>query len=185
MQFQPVFDLRCTHHGEHATDQWFCWFKVSLHFILADHLGSNARRPYILPAYTLYTDYQWQWLFWGALPCLHLCLVPTVLSPQQRREPESTLTITHDTSNSHNWRCWPPASLIKNDTICGKAEGVYWWILSLESSKAKNPRGRRPKGFFGLGASWGTIFTRIPLRRFENILRFFAILPAQVWIHME
>ena len=49
------------------------------------------------------------------------------------------------------------------DIICGKAEGVYWWILSLRSSKVKNPS---PKGFC-LGTSWGTIFTRIPQRRFH------------------
>ena len=39
-------------------------------------------------------------------------------------------------------------------TTCGKGERVSWFILSLGSSKAKNLRGRRPQGFFGLG-TWG------------------------------
>ena len=38
--------------------------------------------------------------------------------------------------------------VVDSDTICGKAKGVYWGILSLGSSKAKNPRGCSPKGFW-------------------------------------
>ena len=33
-------------------------------------------------------------------------------------------------------------------TMCGKAEGVSWWMESLGKSQGKNPRGRRPQGFW-------------------------------------
>ena len=68
-------------------------------------------------------------------------------------------------------------------TICGKAEGIPWWILSLGSSKAKNPKVRMPPRVFGLRTSRGNIFTRIVPRLF-HILPFFrnpALVTGILW----
>ena len=82
--------------------------------------------------------------------------------------------------------CLFSVPVLNIDTICGKAEGISWWILSLGSSKDKNLRCCSPQGpkVFGLGTSRGTIFTRIPPRIF-HILPFFCYLTLVTGILLQ
>ena len=60
-----------------------------------------------------------------------------------------------------------------NMSICGKTEGVSWWKVGLGSSKAKNPRGRRPRGFLAVEPPEGQYSPGYPPRLF-HILPFFC-----------
>ena len=58
-----------------------------------------------------------------------------------QRTSDCTLHNTHYTLDRTYWKT-------QTGTMCGKVEGVGWWMESLGKSQGQNPRGPRPQGFW-------------------------------------